>query len=158
MSRNIVSTNRRARRDFTLLDKYECGIQLKGSEVKSLRDGKVEIAEAYGRVQDGELWILSMHIPAYAPSGAGGGHEPDRKKKLLAHHREIREIQARLDQERLTFIPLSVYFTRGVAKIEMALAKRKQKTDRRAESAEKESALRARRAVRRSAAERKQIK
>ncbi len=150
MGKEIVATNRQARRDFELLDKFECGLELRGSEVKSLRGSKVEISEAYGRVVDNELWLVSMYIPAYAPSGVDTGHEPDRNKKLLMHQVEIRRIKKRLDQDRLTFIPLSVYFLRGRAKVEMALAKRKLKQDRRAEKAERESKLRADRAVKRS--------
>ncbi len=153
--RKVVSTNRRAGFDFHLLEKYELGLELKGSEVKSLRDAKVEIAEAYGRVTDGELWLVSMHIPAYGPSGASG-HEPGRNKKLLARQKEIAQIKQRLDQERLTFIPTAVYFRRGIAKVEMALAKRKLKQDKRADMAEAESKKRAMRQVRRSTARGKQ--
>lgn len=152
MASKYIATNRRARHEFELLKKYECGLELKGSEVKSLRESRVEIAEAYGRVIENELWILSMHIPAYRPAGEAGAHDPNRNKKLLVHQREIQEIKMRLDQERLTFIPLAIYFKQGKAKIEMSLAKRKLKVDKRQEKAEAESKRRAQREIRRGAA------
>ena len=156
MSRKVVATNRRAKRDFELFDAYECGLQLRGSEVKSLRDSKLEIAEAYGRIQNNELWLISMHIPRYVPAGLSGSHDPDRPKKLLAHRKEIENIRSRMDRDGLTLIPLSVYFVGGKAKVELSLARRKKKMDHRADKAERESSQRARRAVRRSAAKRKQ--
>ena len=146
---NNIATNRRAKRDFHLFDKYECGIVLQGSEVKSLRESRTEIAEAYGRVIDNELWLISMHIPAYGPAGEAGAHETNRNKKLLLHHKEIQRIKMKLEQEPLTIIPLSVYFKRGKAKVEISLAKRKLKTDKRADKDKTESKKRAARAVRR---------
>lgn len=151
MAQKQIATNRRARHEFELIKQYECGLELKGSEVKSLREARVEIAEAYGRVIDDELWIISMHIPAYGPAGPTGGHEPDRNKKLLAHRREIHDIKTQLDQNQLTLIPLAIYFKHGKAKIEVSLAKRKLKHDKRAQKEESESKRRAIRAVRRSA-------
>ncbi|MDQ1445057.1 MAG: SsrA-binding protein, partial [Acidimicrobiaceae bacterium] len=102
-----VASNRRARHDFEILDTFECGIALQGSEVKSIRDGKVQMRESYARVDGGEVWLFAMHVSPYAFAAGFGAHDPDRRRKLLLHRREIEELAARTQQEGLTLVPLS---------------------------------------------------
>ncbi len=143
----VVATNRRARRDFDILDTFECGLVLRGSEVKSLRESKVQLGEAYARVRDGEVWLHSLHVAPFSHSSAAFGHQPDRDKKLLLHRSEIDRIRARVDQERLTLVPLSLYFKDGRAKLELALARRRSKGDKRQDIARRDADLEARRAI-----------
>ena len=143
----IVATNRRARRDFEILDTFECGLVLRGSEVKSLRESKVQLGEAYARVREDEVWLHSLHVSPYSHSSEVFGHKADRDKKLLLHRSEIDRIRARVDQERLTLIPLSLYFKDGRAKLELALARRKTKGDKRHDIAQRDADLEARRAM-----------
>ena len=96
-----------------ILDTYEAGIVLTGSEVKSLREGNAQIAEGYARVQRGEMWLDGIHIPPYTNAIGFGAHDPDRSRKLLLHRDEIRRLQARIDQERMSVVPLSLYFRDG---------------------------------------------
>ena len=127
----VVASNRQARRDYDIIDTWEAGIVLKGSEVKSLREAKVTLGEAYGLIDNGELWLHSLHITAYSHAAAVFGHEADRKKKLLLHRAELDRIRSRVDQERLTVIPLSLYFKNGRAKVEIALARGRKQHDKR---------------------------
>ena len=127
----VVASNRQARRDYDILDSWEAGIVLKGSEVKSLREAKVTLGEAYGSFEYGELWLHSLHITAYSHAASVFGHEGDRKKKLLMHRAELERIKSRVDQERLTLIPLSLYFKDGRAKVEIALARGRKQHDKR---------------------------
>jgi len=145
--KTIVASNRRARHDFDIIDTYEAGLVLKGSEVKSLRESKVQIAEAYGRIRNGEVWLLSLHIGPYSHAAAFTGHDPDRPKKLLMHRNEIERLGARLDQEPLTLVPLRLYFTGGRAKVEIALARRRHKGDKRRAIAERDATREAQRAM-----------
>jgi SsrA-binding protein len=145
-----VATNRKARRDFDILETFECGIQLHGSEVKSLRESKVQLAEAFAIVYQNELWLSGLHISAYSHSAAAFAHEPDRRRKLLAHRREIDRLSARLDRENLTLIPLAIYFTNGRAKVELALARGKSRTDRRHDIAKRDADREAQRAMARA--------
>lgn len=134
--RNVV-VNRRARHDYHFVERYEVGIALAGSEVKSLREGKVSLQEAYAVVEDGEIFIVNMHITPYEK----GSHflpEPKRKRKLLMHRSEIRRLRGRVEQKGLTLIPLRVYFVRGKAKLEIALARGKPGRDRREEIARRD--------------------
>jgi SsrA-binding protein len=126
-----VATNRVARRDYEILDTFEAGISLQGSEVKSLREAKVQLAESYARIDDGEVWLLGLHIAPYSHSGAADGHVADRSRKLLLHRNEIDRIRARLDIERLTLVPLSLYFKDGRAKLELGLGRGKRQYDKR---------------------------
>jgi SsrA-binding protein len=126
-----VATNRRARHDFEIVDTLECGIQLTGSEVKSLREGKSSIAEAYARIDNRELFIFQMHIPPWAFAVGFGSHDPDRKRKLLAHRHEIEKWDMLMKTQPLTIVPLKAYFKDGRCKIELGLAKGRQKQDRR---------------------------
>ena len=138
--KKIVATNRRARRDFTILDTYECGMVLRGSEVKSLRESNVQMAEAYGRIDDGEMWLLGLNISPYASTGSSAfGHVPDRHRKLLLHRTELNRIDARVQRERLALVALSIYFIGGRAKVEIGLAKGKKEFDRRQDIARRDA-------------------
>jgi SsrA-binding protein len=127
----VVATNRQARREFEILDTVEAGLVLRGSEVKSLRSAKAQLAEAYARIHEGEAWLNSLHISQYEHSSMAFGHDPDRPKKLLMHKNEILRLQSQVDQKALTIIPLSLYFSNGRAKVELALARRKNLVDKR---------------------------
>ena len=139
-----VATNRRARHDYEILETMEAGIVLRGSEVKSLRDGKAQLADAYARVDDGELWLYGVHIPPWQFATGFGSHEPDRKRKLLVHRKEIDELMGRTQQQSLTLVPLSLYFKDGKAKVQLALARGRRLYDKRqailSREAERESA------------------
>ncbi len=143
----VIARNRRAQRDYDIIGTYECGMVLRGSEVKSLRDGTVTLTEAYGRVASGEVWLHSMHVPPRPTVAAAFAPDPDRPRKLLLHRSEINRIKARVEQDRLLLIPLSLYFRDGRAKVEMALARRRRKVDRRTILARREAELEARRAL-----------
>lgn len=142
----VIASNRRAHRDFELGDTYECGMVLKGSEVKSLRESKVTIADAYARVSNGELWLYGLHVGQYSNSGAYA-HNPDRDKKLLVHRSEIRAIQRALENDGRTLVPLKLYFKDGRAKIEIAVARRRRTEDKRQAIRERDMEAEARRAM-----------
>jgi SsrA-binding protein len=125
-----VARNKRARFDYHLLETFEAGIVLGGTEVKSLRSGKASIADAYGIVRDGEVFLLNAHIQPYESRGYAN-HEPTRSRKLLLHRREIRRLIGAVEREGLTLIPLELYFKKGVAKVALALAKGKKLHDKR---------------------------
>lgn len=127
----VVASNRRARHDFDILDTYECGIMLRGSEVKSLREANVTIADAFAVVRGNELWLLGLHISPYRSAGTHVKTEADRPRKLLVHRQEIDRITHRLDAERLTLVPMSLYFVDGKAKLELAVARGRKAVDRR---------------------------
>ena len=132
-----VATNRRARHKFELLDRFEAGIVLQGSEVKALREGKAELADAYAAIEGGEVWLRNFHIPHYGPASTMN-HEPDRPRKLLLHRAEIEKLVGVTSQKGLTLIPSRVYFKGGRAKVELALARTKEGRDRRREIAERD--------------------
>jgi SsrA-binding protein len=132
-----VATNRRARHKFQVLERMEAGIELRGSEVKSLRDGRAQINEAYAVVNDGEVWLRGAHIPPYLPA-ADQNHEPDRPRKLLLHRREIERLIGKTAERGLTLIPTRIYFKGPRAKVELALAKGKEGRDRRREIADRD--------------------
>jgi len=134
-----IADNRRARHDYHVLDTVEAGLVLHGSEVKSLRLGQVQLADAYARVSDGELWLEGVHIAPYQFATGVGAHDPDRRRKLLLHRDEIDKLRARIDQERLALVPLRLYFREGRAKVELGLAKGRQKADKRHAIAERDS-------------------
>jgi SsrA-binding protein len=125
-----VARNKRARFDYHLLETFEAGIVLGGTEVKSLRSGKASIADAYGIVRDGEVFLLNAHIQPYESRGYTN-HEPTRSRKLLLHRREIRRLIGAVERQGLTLIPLELYFKKGVAKVAIALAKGKKLHDKR---------------------------
>jgi SsrA-binding protein len=126
-----VASNRRARHKYELLDRFEAGIELLGTEVKSLRDGKAQIGDAYAAFEDGELWLRGSHIPPYAP--ASENHDPERPRKLLLHRHEIDRLEGRLTRKGLTVVPTRIYFKGRNAKVELALARGKEQRDRRRE-------------------------
>jgi SsrA-binding protein len=128
--RKVVATNRRARHDYTILDTYEAGIALTGTEVKSLRAGRVSLVDAFAQVEDGEVYLHGMHIPEYT-HGTWTNHEPRRKRKLLLHRMEINRLVGKVRESGLTLVPLSVYFSNGWAKIELGLARGKKAYDKR---------------------------
>ncbi len=149
MERKIVARNRRARRDYQIEETYEAGLVLKGSEVKSIRAGRVSIEEAYAKVEDGEVWLYGMHIAPYEQAGLFG-HDPDRPKKLLLKKREIARLIGKVGRAGYTLVPLTLYFNaRGYAKVELALAKGLSKADKRRKLIEEEEERRAREAMKR---------
>jgi len=127
----VVQRNRRAFFDYEILERVEAGLVLKGSEVKSIRDGRVSIREAYGKIRDGEAWVVGMEISAYPQAGPYNNHEPRRPRKLLLHRREIRRLGGKVQERGLTLIPLSLYFKGGRAKLEMGLGRGRSKYDKR---------------------------
>jgi len=135
-----VAQNRKATHDFEVLDTFECGIVLQGSEVKSIRAGKVQLREAYARVEDGEVWMLGAHVSPYAFASGFGVHDPERRRKLLLHRRQIDELAERTKKESLALVPLSIYFKDGRAKVELALARGRKTYDKRHAIAARDSA------------------
>jgi SsrA-binding protein len=147
-----VATNRRARHDYDVLETIEAGIVLSGSEVKSLREGKAQLADAYARVDEGELWLYGVHIPPWRFAAGFGSHDPDRKRKLLVHREQIDELMGRTQQQSLTLVPLSLYFKNGKAKVHLGLARGRRLYDKRqailARDAQRETARELRNAQR----------
>ena len=127
---NSIGRNRRARHEYEILEKLECGIALRGSEVKSLRDGKVSIEEAYARIKDGELWLVGCDIAEY-PQASMMNHEPRRLRKLLLHKRELEKFAESASQRGLTLIPLAMYFSKGIVKVEVAVGRGRKLHDKR---------------------------
>ncbi|HYI98247.1 MAG TPA: SsrA-binding protein SmpB [Thermoleophilaceae bacterium] len=132
-----VATNRQAAFQYHLLERYECGVVLQGSEVKSIRDGGVQIKDSYATVNKGEVWLHNMHIAPYLPASREN-HEPERVRKLLLHAREIEELTDSSQQKGLTLVPTRVYFKGSRAKIEIALARGKDQGDKRRDLKEKD--------------------
>jgi SsrA-binding protein len=145
-----VATNRQASFRYHLLERFECGIVLTGSEVKSLRDGAVQLKDAYAEVRDGEVWLRNMHISPYKPA-ARENHDPDRPRKLLLHRREIERLIGKTAERGLTLVPIRVYFGGPRAKVELALARGKEMHDKRRSIKERET----RREIDRAMAERR---
>ena len=137
--RKIIASNRKARHDYDILDTFETGIVLQGSEVKSLRLGHLQMADAYARVVNGGVWLDGIHIPPYQFAHGVGAHDPDRSRKLLLHTREIDRISAEVALERLSLVPLSFYFKEGKVKVELALARGRRKADKRNAMAERDA-------------------
>ena len=133
-----VATNRRARHEYWIEETYEAGIVLTGTEVKSLREGRVSLADAFARVDGDELWLHHLHINPYA-QGNIHNHDPLRPRKLLLHRREILRLKAKTDQKGYTLIPLRLYFRRGIVKIELAVARGRHLYDKRERIAEREA-------------------
>jgi SsrA-binding protein len=148
----VVASNRRARHDYDIIETVECGIALQGSEVKSLRAGRIALQDSYARIIDGEMWLFGVHVPPYPQANGFGAHEPDRRRKLLLHRRQIDEWMGRSQQQSLTMVPLSIYFTDGRAKVEVALARGRRQYDKRhaiaTRDASREAAREARSAAR----------
>ena len=130
--RSLVADNRKARFNYEIGDTMEAGIALQGSEVKSLREGKANIAESYVSPEGGEVWLINAHIPEYRQAGPFNNHEPRRPRKLLLHRNEVGRLIGSVDREGMTIVPLKLYFNRrGLAKVEIALAKGKKLVDKR---------------------------
>ncbi|GAA3545018.1 SsrA-binding protein SmpB [Amycolatopsis ultiminotia] len=126
----VIASNRRARHDYSILDTYEAGMVLQGTEVKSLRAGKASLADAFATVDDGEVWLRNVHIPEYT-QGTWTNHMPRRTRKLLMHRREIERLIGKTKESGLSLVPLSMYFKDGKVKVEIALAKGKKAYDKR---------------------------
>ncbi len=142
-----VAVNKKARHDYEVLKVVEAGLALLGSEIKSIREGRVQIREAYARPEGGEMWLIGAHISQYAPAGTEG-HEPTRKRKLLLHKSQIRELSRAVLEQGLTLVPLRMYLKDGIAKVEIALAKGKKRHDKRAAMAKRDAEREMARAVR----------
>jgi SsrA-binding protein len=134
-----VAQNKKARHDYDILETVEAGIVLAGSEVKSLRDGKVQLRDSYARVEDGEVWLHGVHVAPYVFANGFGQVDPDRPRKLLLHRRQIEDLGRSLAQDALTLIPLAIYFRDGRAKVDLALARGRRKYDKRAAIAERDA-------------------
>ncbi|WP_026360251.1 SsrA-binding protein SmpB [Amycolatopsis nigrescens] len=128
--RKVIVSNRRARHDYSVLDTYEAGLVLVGTEVKSLREGKASLADAFATVDDGEVWLRNVHIPEYV-QGTWTNHMPRRTRKLLLHRGEIEKLIGKTKESGLSLVPLSMYFKDGKVKVEIALAKGKKAYDKR---------------------------
>lgn len=133
-----IAENRRARRDYELLERHEAGIVLTGSEVKSARAGKVQLGQAYADIRDGEAWLVGASIAEYAQGGAFG-HDPGRDRKLLLHRREIDSLSGKVREKGLTLVPTRMYLKDGKVKVEIALARGREKADRRRVIAERDA-------------------
>src|SRR5688500_4413451 len=145
--RQSIARNRRARHDYQILDTWEAGIVLTGSEVKSLRDGKANISDAYGIVKDGEVHLLNLHIAPYEQA-SHFNHEPTRTRELLLHRREIRKMIGSVERQGLTLVPLELYFRRGKAKVALGLGRGKKLYDKRADEKKRDDERDMQRAVR----------
>ena len=145
----LIASNRAARRNFAIGDTVEAGIVLLGSEVKSMREAQVQLADAYARIRDGEAWLEGVHIAPYTFAAGFGAHDPDRPRKLLLHRDEIDRLKARVDQERVSIVPLSLYFRDGRAKVELGIGKGRTKEDKRRTIAERDTQREVEREMRR---------
>jgi SsrA-binding protein len=147
MGEKIIVTNRRARHDYHVLEKHEAGIELRGTEVKSLRAGHVVLKDSYADVVNGELFLIGAHINPYE-QGSVWNHEPERDRKLLMHKREIRRLASQTAEKGLTLVPLRLYFKQGRAKVELGLCRGKHTVDKRRTIQEREVKREMERAVR----------
>jgi SsrA-binding protein len=136
--RKVVASNRKARHDYAILDTFEAGIALTGTEVKSLRAGRASLVDAFGQIKDGEVFLYGMHIPEYA-QGTWTNHEPRRTRKLLLNRPEIDRLIGKVNESGLTLVPLSIYFSDGWAKIELGLARGRRAYDKRQELAKRDA-------------------
>ncbi|HTW98734.1 MAG TPA: SsrA-binding protein SmpB [Acidimicrobiales bacterium] len=143
-----VAQNRRARHEYDILDTYECGMALRGPEVKALREGRVTLQDSYARVEGGEMWLLGAHFAPYEYATGFGRVDPDRARKLLLHREQIDELAGRVAQQSLTLVPLTLYFKDGKAKLELALARGRRLYDKRRALAERDANREAERVIR----------
>lgn len=134
----VIATNRKARHDYEILETYEAGLVLKGTEVKSLREGQVNFKDSYAAIDRGEGWLIGCHIAPYH-HGTDANHDPDRSRKLLLHRREIARLLGKVAERGLTLIPLRLYFKEGRAKLEIGLARGKKLHDKRASIRERDA-------------------
>ncbi len=135
----VVASNRKARHNYQILEQIECGVVLTGDEVKSLRAGRASLTEAFARVRDGEVWLEGMHIPPYE-QGDKRRHLPLRPRKLLLHRREIHRLAKKQQEDGLTLVPMRVYFTHGMAKVEIGVGRGKREFEKRHSIAKREAA------------------
>jgi SsrA-binding protein len=136
--RKVIAQNRKARHDYTVLDTYEAGVALMGTEVKSLRMGRASLVESFATVDDGEVWLRNLHVPEYS-MGGWTNHEPRRTRKLLLHRGEIERLIGKIREGGLTLVPLSLYFNDGKVKCELALARGKRSYDKRTDLAKRDA-------------------
>ncbi|MDI7274972.1 MAG: SsrA-binding protein SmpB [Anaerolineae bacterium] len=148
MAEKSIAVNRKAFHDYVIGQRYEAGIALQGSEIKSIREGRVSLREGFVVIRDGEAWLVNVHIAPYAMAGYAQ-HEPRRDRKLLLHHKEIRELTQGVQARGFTIVPLRLYLRDGLAKVEIALARGKKLYDKRAALAERQARRDMERAVRR---------
>src|SRR5262245_29320884 len=150
VGRKVIASNRKARHDYTILDTYEAGVALVGPEVKSLREGRASLVDAFATVDDGEVWLRNVHIPEYV-QGTWTNHAPRRTRKLLLHKKEILRLIGKSKEGGLTLVPLSLYFKDGKVKVELALAKGKKAYDKRQDLAKRDAQREIERAAGRAA-------
>jgi SsrA-binding protein len=136
--RKLIAQNRKARHDYAILDTYEAGVVLTGTEVKSLRAGRASLVDSFASIKDGELWLQGVHIPEYT-QGTWTNHEPRRSRKLLLHREEINRLIGKTRESGLTLVPLQLYFRDGKVKIELALARGKRSYDKRQDMARRDA-------------------
>ena len=144
--RKIIASNRKARHDYTVVDTYEAGIALMGTEVKALREGRASLVDGYATIDDGEVWLQGVHIAEYA-QGTWTNHAPRRKRKLLLHRTEIERLESKTREKGQTIVPLSLYFKDGRAKVELAVARGKKEYDKRHALRERQDRREAERAM-----------
>jgi SsrA-binding protein len=130
LGKKVVATNRKARHDYLIIETYEAGLSLWGTEVKSLREGRASLVDGYAFIENGEAWLDAVHIPEYH-QGTWNNHAPRRKRKLLMHKQEILKLHSKVKEGGYTLVPLQLYFSDGKAKVELALAKGKKEYDKR---------------------------
>jgi len=135
----VVTTNRKAYHDYFVEEEIEAGVVLHGSEIKSIRQGRVTLRDAYARIENGELWLVGAHISPYEHSGVYFNHEPDRPRKLLIHHRELDYLRTKVEASGYTLVPVRMVLRKGRAKVDIALAKGKKLYDKRAALAERDA-------------------
>jgi len=150
VAEKTITVNRKARYDYHILRTLEVGLSLLGTEIKSIREGRVSIREAYVRPDDDEMWLVGAHVSKYAPA-ASANHDPTRRRRLLLHRRQITELKRAVESEGVTLVPLRLYLKNGRAKLEIALARGKKSYDKRAAIAKREAERQMERAVRRRA-------
>jgi SsrA-binding protein len=147
MAVKMVATNKQARRNYDITETYEAGMVLRGSEVKSLRESKLQINEAYARFENGELWLIGLHISPYTRASTHMTNDPTRKRKLLLHRAELDRLNSKMDQEHLSLVPMALYFKEGRAKVELGLGRGRKTVDKRQMLAKRDADLEARRAL-----------
>ena len=150
MGEKTITVNRRATHDFHILETLEAGLSLLGTEIKSIREGRVSIREAYVRPEGDEMWLLGAHVAHYPPAGPAN-HDPTRNRRLLLHRKQIRELSRRVEAEGMTLVPLRLYLKDGRAKLEIALGRGKRRYDKRAAIAQRDAERQMERALRRRA-------
>lgn len=145
----VVTVNRKAYHDYHIEEELEAGIVLRGTEIKSVRDGRVNLRDAYARIENGELWLIGAHVSPYQHAGGYFNHEPDRPRKLLVHRQELEYLRNRVEAKGYTLVPLRLVLRNGRAKVDIGVARGKKLYDKRASMAEREAAREVERALKR---------